>query len=92
MRRQVKVPALLAGVVALAALVLWYSRSPKAAISEPVQGMVRATEIKIAPEVSGHLAQVLVSRGQHVNRGDVVALLNNRSSLPPSVRRGRRWT
>ena len=32
---------------------------------------------KIAPEVSGHLAQVLVSRGQHVNRGDVVALLSN---------------
>ena len=39
--------------------------------------MVRTTEIKVAPEVSGHLARVLVSRGQHVNRGDAVALLTN---------------
>jgi HlyD family secretion protein len=39
--------------------------------------MVRTTEIKISPEVSGRLARVLVSRGQHVNNGDVVALLSN---------------
>jgi len=39
--------------------------------------MVRATEIRIAPEVSGHLTRVLVSRGQHVNPGEVIALLSN---------------
>src|SRR3954452_10768792 len=68
---------LLTGVVALAALGAWYARSPKAASSDAIQGMVRTTEIKIAPEVSGHLARVLVSHGQHVNPGDVVALLSN---------------
>ena len=39
--------------------------------------MVRTTEIKVAPEVGGHLARVVVVPGQHVNRGDVVALLSN---------------
>ena len=39
--------------------------------------MVRTTEIKIAPEVSGRLARVLVAPDQHVNRGDAVALLSN---------------
>jgi HlyD family secretion protein len=77
MRRPVRALPLLAGVMALAALGAWYARSPKAATPESIPGMVRATEIKVAPEVSGHLARVLVSRGQHVNGGDPVALLTN---------------
>ena len=77
MRRPVRALPLLAGVMALAAQGAWYARSPKAATPESIPGMVRTTEIKVAPEVSGHLARVLVSRGQHVNRGDAVALLTN---------------
>jgi HlyD family secretion protein len=38
---------------------------------------VRTTEIKVAPEVSGHLARVLVAPGQHVKPGDPLALLTN---------------
>jgi HlyD family secretion protein len=67
----------LAGVLVLAALGVWYLRSVKADRSAAIPGMVRTTEIKLAPEVSGHLARVLVAPGQHVNRGDVVALLSN---------------
>jgi HlyD family secretion protein len=77
MRRPVRALQLLAGVMALGALGVWYARFPKAASPESVAGMVRTTEIKIAPEVSGHLARVLASRGQHVNQGDGVALLSN---------------
>ena len=77
MLRPVRALPLLAGFMALAAQEAWYARSPKAATPESIPGMVRTTEIKVAPEVSGHLARVLVSRGQHVNRGDAVALLTN---------------
>jgi HlyD family secretion protein len=77
MRRPVRAVPPLAGVVALAALGAWHARSPQAAAPESIPGMVRTTEIKVSPEVSGHLARALVSRGQHVNQGDVVALLSN---------------
>ena len=77
MRRPARALPLLVDVMALAALGAWYARSPKAAAPESLPGMVRTTEIKVAPEVSGHLARVLVSRGQRVNRGDAVALLTN---------------
>ena len=63
----------------------WYARSPKAAAPESIPGMVRTTEIKVAPEVSGHLARVLVSRGQHVNRGDAGRTADQSGTL----RRGR---
>ncbi|MGZ6364235.1 MAG: hypothetical protein ACXWP0_21365 [Ktedonobacterales bacterium] len=42
----------------------------------PIQGTVRATELRIAPEVSGHLATIRVRKGAHVKAGDVVAELS----------------
>jgi HlyD family secretion protein len=41
----------------------------------PAIGIVRSTEIKIAPAVGGQLATIKVARGQHVQAGDVVAEL-----------------
>jgi HlyD family secretion protein len=41
----------------------------------PVTGIVRSTEIKIAPAVGGQLADIKVVRGQHVQAGYVVAEL-----------------
>ena len=59
-------------VVAVAAgYVLW--RPVPAA---PVVGVVRATEIRIAPEVGGQLAAIKVQKGAHVRAGDVVAELS----------------
>ena len=40
-------------------------------------GMVRTTEIRIAPEISGRLAHFLVEPGQAVQRGQPVAVLSN---------------
>lgn len=44
---------------------------------DAVTGMVRTTEIRIAPEISGRLARFLVEPGGAVQRGQVVAVLNN---------------
>jgi HlyD family secretion protein len=42
----------------------------------PVVGVVRATEIRVAPEVSGQLAAIKVQKGDRVRAGDVVAELS----------------
>ena len=43
----------------------------------PIVGMVRTTEIKIAPEVSGHIATLPVGAGERVAAGAVIATLSN---------------
>jgi HlyD family secretion protein len=44
--------------------------------SEQVVGIVRATEIRVAPEVGGQLAAIKVEKGARVRAGDVVAELS----------------
>jgi HlyD family secretion protein len=48
----------------------------RAETPSPIQGVVRATEVRVAPEVGGHLAAVRVRKGDHVRRGDVLAELS----------------
>jgi len=69
----------LVGLPLLAVVVLgvWYAHAGRAVAPETLIGMVRTTEIHIAPEISGRLARVLVTQGQHVGRGDPVALLTS---------------
>jgi HlyD family secretion protein len=43
----------------------------------PIPGMVRQTEVRIAPEVSGRLASIAVKPGQHVKTGDLLATIDN---------------
>src|SRR5882757_5352653 len=43
----------------------------------PIVGMVRATEIKITPEVSGRIASLPFKRGDRVKAGAVVVQLSN---------------
>ena len=50
--------------------------APQAA-PPPLIGMVRTTEIRIAPEISGRLARFLVEPGAQVQAGQPVALLVN---------------
>jgi HlyD family secretion protein len=74
--RRLLLPAVMLAVIAAGAA--WYWRGPlHAATSEPVPGMVRTTEIRVAPEISGHLARFLVEPGSTVRRGQAVALLDN---------------
>src|SRR5580658_7798462 len=41
----------------------------------PTAGVVRATEVHLAPEVAGELAAIKVRKGETVHAGDVVAAL-----------------
>src|SRR5262245_59210433 len=60
----------LAAVVALAML----DRPPTA---PPIAGMVRQSEARMAPEITGRLVSIAVQRGQQVRKGDLLATLDN---------------
>ncbi|HZC94665.1 MAG TPA: biotin/lipoyl-binding protein [Bradyrhizobium sp.] len=47
------------------------SRSPDAIV-----GVVRATEVRVEPEVNGQLMSIAVEKGAHVHAGDVLARLS----------------
>jgi HlyD family secretion protein len=64
----------IAAAIAAGAAWHWMSRAQSL---EPGVGMVRTTEIHIAPEISGHLARFLVEPGSSVQPGQVVATLDN---------------
>ena len=51
--------------------VLWRSKENATLI-----GVVRTTEIRVAPEVGGQLVTINVQKGDHVKAGDVVAQLS----------------
>jgi HlyD family secretion protein len=68
---------LLVVAIALAAIALIAYRAWTAPASQaPILGVVHETEIRIAPETSGRLAAVKVKPGDHVRKGDVLAILS----------------
>src|ERR1700733_4777950 len=60
-------------VVAIGAGGYWLSRPEP---TPPIVGVVRTTEVRIAPEVGGQLAAIKVHKGDTVGAGDVVAELS----------------
>ena len=69
-----------AGIVALGLLlvaagavgyVLWRPER-----SAPIVGIVRATEVRVSPEVGGQLAAINVQKGDRVRSGEIVAELS----------------
>jgi HlyD family secretion protein len=67
--------AIVAIAFVLAAGALAYSlRRPEPAAA--LVGVVRATEIRVEPEVNGQLVSIEVAKGAHVRAGDVVARLS----------------
>src|SRR5215468_8858249 len=42
----------------------------------PIVGVVRTTEVRVAPEIGGQLEAIKVHKGDHVNAGDVIAELS----------------
>jgi HlyD family secretion protein len=62
---------LMLGVAVASGYLLW---RPGQAAS--IIGVVRTTEVRIAPEVGGQLAAIKVKKGDHVRSGDVVAELS----------------
>src|SRR5215472_14456812 len=71
-RKPARIVALGVIVVVVAAGVYFIWR-PEAA--PPIVGVVRTTEVRVAPEVAGQLATIKVQKGASVRAGDVVAEL-----------------
>src|SRR6478735_12013015 len=63
-----------AGLVLIGAGAAYFARHSE--VPESVVGVVRTTEVRIAPEVGGQLAAIKVHKGDTVQAGDVVAELS----------------
>ena len=73
--RRAKPIALIAIALLLVAGVWIYSaRRPGSAA--PIIGVVRATEVRVEPEVNGQLISIAVKKGAHVHAGDILARLS----------------
>jgi HlyD family secretion protein len=66
---------IIVALLALAAGAFWFAPWSKAG-QPSVLGVVRATQIRVVPEVGGQLATIKVRKGDHVAAGDVVAELS----------------
>src|SRR6185369_13136917 len=67
--------AIVAIALVLAAGVLVYSQR-QARSETAIVGVVRATEIRVEPEVDGQLVSISVEKGSHVHAGDILAKLS----------------
>ena len=67
--------AMVAIPIALVAGALVYS-ARRSGSPAPIVGVVRATEVKVEPEVNGQLVSIAVEKGAHVRAGDVLARLS----------------
>ena len=65
------VPALLVVAAGVGAYFVW-----RPAPEPAIVGVVRMTEVRVAPEVGGQLAAIKVQKGERVHAGDVVAELS----------------
>src|SRR6266850_173185 len=73
--QKIRRPAIVALAFVLVAGVLIYSaRRPDS--STAIVGVVRATEVRVEPEVNGQLMSIAVEKGTHVHAGDVLARLS----------------
>jgi HlyD family secretion protein len=73
-RKRLLAALVAAAAVMVAAIVVLLPRHTSA---PPIAGMVRQTEIRIAPEISGRLVSIPVRAGQPVHKGDLLAVLDN---------------
>jgi HlyD family secretion protein len=64
-------------IVAVVAVVGFVAFGTRPAAGPPISGMVRQTEIRIAPEITGRLASIAVQAGQQVHKGELLAQLVN---------------
>src|ERR1700741_1052091 len=74
MRSLKRMTMLVASLIVVAGAPILLARESSAAT--PLIGVVRATEVRVEPEVTGQLASITVEKGAHVHAGDVVATLS----------------
>jgi HlyD family secretion protein len=73
--RKARLAALVASLLVLVAGTLIYSvRSLGTPV--PIVGVVRATEVRVEPEVNGQLVSIAVEKGAQVHAGDILAQLS----------------
>ena len=73
--RKPKRAAIVAIALVLVAGVL-ISSMRRSGSAAPLVGVVRATEVRVEPEVDGQLVSIAVAKGAHVHAGDVLARLS----------------
>lgn len=73
--RKLKHAATIAIALVLVASVMIYF-APRPASSNAIVGVVRATEVRIEPEVNGQLVSIEVKKGAQVHKGDILAKLS----------------
>jgi HlyD family secretion protein len=73
--RKTRLAAIVAIPLVLAAAALIYSER-RSASAAAIIGVVRATEVRVEPEVTGQLMSIAVEKGAHVHAGDVLARLS----------------
>ena len=61
-------------LVLAAGVLIYSSRRPESPAA--IAGVVRATEVRVEPEVNGQLVSLTVQKGDHVHAGDVLAKLS----------------
>ena len=61
-------------LVLLAGALIYFERRPGSSTS--IVGVVRATEVRVEPEVDGQLVSIAVEKGAHVRAGEVLATLS----------------
>src|ERR1700744_5413172 len=61
-------------MVLVGGTVIYFARRPEAPTA--IIGVVRSTEVRIEPEVTGQLVSIAVQKGDHVHAGDVLAKLS----------------
>jgi HlyD family secretion protein len=61
-------------LVLVAGVLIYYSRRSESPVA--IIGVVRATEVRVEPEVNGQLVSIAVEKGAHVHAGDILARLS----------------
>src|SRR5882672_4547250 len=72
---QARRAAIVAISLVLVAGVLFYSVR-RSGSEATIVGVVRATEVRVEPEVNGQLVSIAVEKGTHVRAGDILAKLS----------------
>lgn len=74
MGRPERIGLIAVGLVLVAGVPIDFARS--AGTETPIIGVVRATEVRVEPEVTGQLVSIAVEKGAHLHAGDIVARLS----------------
>jgi HlyD family secretion protein len=74
MGRPERIAIVAVGLVLFAGVLIYFARGPGA--ETPLIGVVRATEVRVEPEVTGQLVSIAVEKGAHVHAGDILARLS----------------